>query len=40
VKNTAMVSRIIKDTLDDKKSSIYDESVGTRAGTYVPSWVK
>lgn len=40
VKNTAMVSRIIKDTLDDKKISIYDESVGTRARTYVPSWVK
>ena len=39
-KNTAMVSRIIKETLEEKKISIYDESVGTRARTYVPSWSK
>jgi len=39
-KNTAMVSRIIKDTLENNKISIYDESVGTRARTYVPTWAK
>ncbi|WP_187759773.1 HD domain-containing protein [Thiospirochaeta perfilievii] len=39
-KNTAMVSRIIKETLEENKISIYDESVGTRARTYVPSWSK
>lgn len=39
-KNTAMVSRIIKDTLDVSKIAIYDESVGTRARTYVPIWTK
>lgn len=40
VKNIAMVSRIIKDTLTAKKVAIYDESVGTRARTYVPIWAK
>ena len=39
-KNTAMVSRIIKDTLTAEKVAIYDESVGTRARTYVPIWAK
>lgn len=39
-KNTAMVSRIIKDTLEANKISIYDESVGTKARTYIPSWAK
>ncbi|MDC0933104.1 ATP-binding protein [Arcobacteraceae bacterium] len=39
-KNTAMVSRIIKDTLESNKISLYDESVGTRARTYVPIWAK
>lgn len=39
-KNTAMVSRIIRDTLDEKQIYIYDESVGTRARKYIPWWVK
>ena len=39
-KNTAMVSRIIRDTLDEKQIYIYDESVGTRARKYVPWWAK
>jgi len=38
--NTAMISRIIKDTLDEKQIYIYDESVGTRARKYVPWWAK
>lgn len=40
VKNIAMVSRIIKETLSDEKVSIYDETVGTRARMYVPRWSK
>jgi len=40
VKNTAMVSRIIRDTLDEKQIYIYDESVGTRARKYIPWWAK
>ena len=39
-KNTAMISRIIRDTLDENKIHIYDESVGTRARKYVPWWAK
>jgi predicted HTH transcriptional regulator len=39
-KNIAMVSRIIRDTLDEKQIYIYDESVGTRARKYVPWWAK
>ncbi|MDD3506591.1 MAG: ATP-binding protein, partial [Sulfurimonas sp.] len=39
-KNTAMISRIIKDTLESGKILIYDESVGTRARTYIPSWAR
>ena len=39
-KNTAMVSRIIKDTLDANKIVLYDENVGTKARTYIPSWAK
>jgi len=39
-KNISMVSRIIKDTLNDGKISIYDETVGTRARVYVPRWAK
>ncbi len=39
-KNTAMVSRIIKDTLEANKIAIYDENVGTKARTYIPSWAK
>jgi len=39
-KNTAMVSRIIKDALEENKIAIYDENVGTRARSYVPRWAK
>ena len=39
-KNTAMVSRIIKDALDANKIVLYDENVGTKARTYIPSWAK
>ncbi len=39
-KNTAMVSRIIKDALEAKKIYIYDESVGTKARKYIPYWAK
>lgn len=38
--NAAMVSRIIKDTLEANKIAIYDESVGTRARSYIPMWAK
>ena len=39
-KNIATVSRIIKDTLKDNKIALFDESVGNRARTYVPTWSK
>lgn len=39
-KNIATVSRIIKDALEVGKITIYDESVGTRARTYIPKWAK
>lgn len=39
-KNTATVSRIIKETIKDSKIEIYDENVGTRARTYIPWWAK
>jgi predicted HTH transcriptional regulator len=39
-KNTAMISRIIKDTLDEKQIFVYDESVGTKARKYIPWWAK
>lgn len=39
-KNIAMVSRIIKDTVDANKIALYDENVGTKARTYIPSWAK
>lgn len=39
-KNTAMVSRIIKDTLEENQIYIYDDSVGTRARKYIPWWSK
>ena len=38
--NSAMVSRIIKETLNENKICIYDENVGTKARTYVPKWSK
>ena len=37
-KNSAMASRIIKETLKAEKIKIYDESVGTKAREYVPWW--
>ena len=40
VKNISMVSKIIKETLDEKQIYIYDESVGTRARKYIPWWAK
>jgi predicted HTH transcriptional regulator len=39
-KNIATVSRIIKEALEVGKIAIYDESVGTRARTYIPKWAK
>ena len=39
-KNTAMISRIIKDTLDEEQVYIYDESAGTKARKYIPWWAK
>ena len=39
-KNISMVSKIIKETLDEEQIYIYDESVGTRARKYIPWWVR
>lgn len=39
-KNIAMVSRIIKEALDDGMIYIYDESVGTKARKYIPWWAR
>jgi predicted HTH transcriptional regulator len=39
-KNISMVSKIIKETLDEEQIYIYDESVGTRARKYIPWWAK
>ena len=39
-KNSAIASRIIKETLQAGKIKIYDESVGTKAREYVPWWAK
>lgn len=39
-KNISMVSKIIKETLDERQIYIYDESVGTRARKYIPWWAK
>ncbi len=40
INNTLPSNEIIKDALNENKISIYDESVGTRARTYVPRWSK
>ncbi len=40
VKNRSMVSKIITETIKDEKIVIYDESVGTKAREYIPSWAK
>lgn len=37
-KNSAVVSRIIRDALDEGDIKIHDVSVGTRARKYVPYW--
>jgi ATP-dependent DNA helicase RecG len=37
-KNSAMASRIIKDTIDAGLIRCHDDSVGSRARKYVPSW--
>ncbi|WP_201353173.1 ATP-binding protein [Hydrogenimonas urashimensis] len=39
-KNTAMISRIIKEALDEGVIYIYDESVGTKARKYIPWWAR
>jgi len=39
-KNISMVSKIINETLKEKKIYIYDESVGTKARKYIPWWAK
>ena len=39
-KNISMVSKIINETLQEKKIYIYDESVGTRARKYITWWAK
>lgn len=40
VKNASIASGIIKLALESNAIAIYDESVGTRARTYVPAWAK
>lgn len=40
VKNRSMVSKIINETLEAGKILIYDESVGSKARTYIPSWAR
>ena len=39
-KNAAMVSRIIKEALDEKLIYIFDENVGAKARSYIPWWAK
>ncbi|WP_060825106.1 ATP-binding protein [Sulfurospirillum cavolei] len=39
-KNISMVSKIINETLKEKKIFIYDESVGSKARKYIPWWAK
>lgn len=40
VKNRSMVSKIINETLEAGKILIYDESVGSKARMYIPSWAR
>ncbi|SFP86340.1 ATP-binding protein [Hydrogenimonas thermophila] len=40
VKNRSMVSKIINETIKDGKIVIYDDTVGTKAREYIPSWAK
>ena len=39
-KNTAIVSRIIKEALNKKAIYIYDETVGNKARKYIPWWAR
>jgi ATP-dependent DNA helicase RecG len=39
VKNSAMISRIIKQAVEAKVIRAYDDAAGTKAMRYVPSWV-
>lgn len=39
-KNSAMASRIIKDTLTADRIRLYDDSVGSKAKKYLPWWTK
>lgn len=38
-KNSAMVSRTIRDTIESGKIRCYDDSVGSKAKKYLPWWV-
>ena len=40
VKNRSMVSKIINDAIEANKIAIYDENVGSKARTYIPSWAR
>ena len=40
VKNGAMASRIINDTIESGFICLYDESGGAKARKYVPTWAK
>jgi len=40
IKNRSMVSKIINETLESGKILIYDDSVGPKARTYIPSWAR
>jgi len=39
-KNGAMISRVMKDTLNSGKIFIYDENVGAKARKYIPWWAR
>ncbi|AQQ71720.1 hypothetical protein SMSP2_02098 [Limihaloglobus sulfuriphilus] len=39
-KNSAMVSRIIKDSLEAGLICLFDESVGAKAKRYIPAWAR
>jgi hypothetical protein len=40
IKNSAMISRLIKQALDVKQIEIYDETVGPKAMRYIPWWAR
>ncbi|CCJ86834.1 putative transcriptional regulator [Cronobacter dublinensis 582] len=37
-KNSAMISRIIKEAMKEDRIKQYDSSVGTKAMRYIPFW--